>query len=139
MKSAFFYINCFSFSVFLAFAYFFMPIVTVAQETNDVPPTTASTPRPKITTNFTITLGRGGYHLRAFFGENAEPKQDSKFNEGNTFSSNLVHLFHEPLMYVLADDHGSLYNNIDENGKLTLYVSWDPNPGANGGCYSALS
>ena len=105
---------------------FLVPFETLAQEDDGVQPTIAGTPRPKITTNFSIQLGRGGYGLRAFFAEGSEPKRRPE-NGGNN-NSGLIHLFHEPLMYVQANEDGTLLHRIDDNGLLTLYMRWDPNP-----------
>lgn len=113
-------------SVSIAFAYFLYPFQSVAQDTDNAQTSTAGTPRPKITTNFSIRLGRGGYGVRAFFGEGAEPRTGTGAEISNT--GDRVHLFHEPVMYIRANEDGTLVHNIDDNGVLTLYVRWDPNP-----------
>ena len=91
------------------------PPAAVAQE-GGPPTSTAGTARPKIQSEGTVPLGRGGYDPKVFVAE------------GSSIDQPGIHLFHEPLIFIQADDWGRIFHRIDDTGMLTLYVRWDPSP-----------
>ena len=76
----------------------------------------AGTPRPKIQTEGSVPLGRGGYDPKVFV------------SAGKSVDHSNIYLYHEPLIFVLADSEGLIKYDIDEAGMVTLYMRWDPDP-----------
>lgn len=76
----------------------------------------AGTPRPKIQTEGSVPLGRGGYDPKVFV------------SAGTGIDQSNIYLYHEPLIFVLTDSEGRIKHDIDDSGMVTLYMRWDPNP-----------
>lgn len=74
---------------------------------------TGSTPRPKIRSEGQVSIEHGGYDPRVFVAE------------GNTIDQSEIYLFHEPLVFVVTKNSGELLHNIDDAGRLTLFLRWD--------------
>lgn len=91
------------------------PIPLFAQEGGESI-STAGTPRPKTQSEGTVPLGRGGYDVRVFVAHD------------DTISQHGIYLFHEPLIFIQADRQGWIKHQIDDTGKLTLYMRWDLSP-----------
>lgn len=82
------------------------PGAVVAQQSTEG---AAGLPRPKVSSDAQYYLGRGGYPVRIFF------------QEGTSFIHHDAHVFYEPLVYMEANDYGTLIRHIDDNGDLILY------------------
>ena len=91
------------------------PLLVFAQD-GDASASAAGTARPKIQSEGAVPLGRGGYDPKVFVAE------------GSSIDQPGIHLFHEPLIFIQADDRGRIVHHIDDTGVLTLYVRWDPSP-----------
>ena len=91
------------------------PLLVFAQD-GDASASTAGTARPKIQSEGAVPLGRGGYDPNVFVAE------------GSSLDQPDIYLFHEPLIFIQADDQGRIVHHIDDTGTLTLYVRWDPSP-----------
>ena len=76
----------------------------------------AGTPRPKIQTEGSVPLGRGGYDPKVFVSAGKDVDQSN------------IYLYHEPLIFVQADREGLMKHDIDDSGMVTLYMRWDPDP-----------
>ena len=91
------------------------PLLALAQD-GDASASTAGTARPKIQSEGAVPLGRGGYDPKVFVAQ------------GSSIDKPDIYLFHEPLIFIQADDRGRIVHRIDDIGMLTLYVRWDPSP-----------
>ena len=91
------------------------PLLVFAQD-GDASASTTGTVRPKIQYEGEVPLGRGGYDPKVFVAE------------GSSIDQPDIYLFHEPLIFIQADDRDRIVHHIDDTGMLTLYVRWDPSP-----------
>lgn len=77
----------------------------------------AGTARPLIRFEGQVPLGYGGYDLRVFVAE------------GENIHESNINLYHEPLIYIQADDQGGIVHKIDDDvddtALLILRVRWD--------------
>ena len=93
-----------------------LALLPVGAQDGDAPSSTAGTARPKIQSEGAVPLGRGGYDPNVFVAEGSSADQPG------------IYLFHEPLIFIQADDRGRIVHHIGDAGVLTLYVRWDPSP-----------